>query len=74
MRRPWVDDEALRYIGKLKKLRLINLARTRVTDSGISLLLGLKKMERINLSETRVSSRAVAKLRLALPDLEIVTW
>jgi len=53
-------------------LERLDLARTRITDSGLRHLRGLVKLRELDLTGTRMRSGAVRQLRAALPACRII--
>jgi hypothetical protein len=50
----------------------LNLAGTRITDTGLQALSGFTLLKKLNLSRTRVSGAGIGALLKRLPDLELV--
>ena len=67
-----ISDRGLKHLQGLTELRFLNLRWTKITDEGLEHLAPLKQLERLNLLGTRVTPEGVARLREALPDLQIV--
>ncbi len=67
-----ISDRGLKHLQGLTELRFLNLRWTKITDEGLQHLAPLKQLERLNLLGTRVTPEGVARLRQALPDLQIV--
>jgi Leucine-rich repeat (LRR) protein len=66
-----VDDDSLAHLAPLNKLERLDLSGTRVTDAGVKHLLGFRRLIRLDLP-TSVTPQALAKLKAALPDAEIL--
>jgi hypothetical protein len=64
-----VGSRTMRSVRLLTDLMDLNLEGTGVTDSDLEFLRGLHNLEVLDLYDTRVSSRAIARLRSALPKL-----
>jgi len=67
-----VDDEALRVVRKLPKLRSLDLRDTCVTDAGLGHLKGLSQLETLVLTNTRVTAEGIRRLQQALPDCRVI--
>lgn len=67
-----LDGGALERLGKLKKLRYLGLANTRVPAEAVDHLLQLRQLERIDVRRCRLGDENVAKLA-SLPHLEMLT-
>ncbi|HEV3003669.1 MAG TPA: hypothetical protein VGX78_04380, partial [Pirellulales bacterium] len=65
-------DDALEHVGKLRSLRILDLANTKVSADGLSHLKGLVKLEHLTLTGTQVNKSAVEKIQSALPKCRIV--
>lgn len=72
LERTAIGDEGLRHLAKLTSLTYLNLYGTKVTDAGLKHLEGLKNLRRLYLWQTDVSDAAVAALKQALPELEVI--
>ena len=64
----WVDDDQLAHVAAQRRLRLLDLSGSSVTDAGVDHLVGLAELEDLRLQGTRVSDRGVARLA-SLPAL-----
>ena len=58
----YVDDEALKEVGKLAQLQSLSLNGSRITDDGLSHLAGLEKLEVLSLRKTAITDGAVEHL------------
>ena len=67
-----LKDEDLKYIASINTIRLLSLAGTNVTDKGIAYLEEMTELDRVNLERTDVTEAGIEKLKLALPNCEIV--
>ena len=67
-----IKDEGAQHIAKLKNLEVLLVPGTQITDVGLEAFAGLTKLKRLEISGNKVSDAAVAKLRAAIPGLEIV--
>jgi hypothetical protein len=72
LRRTKVTDAGLAHVEKLTGLNYLTITGLPgVTDQGLDHLTGLKKLKRIGLQDTAVTPAGIAKLKKALPDVEI---
>ena len=55
----------------MEHLQVVNLYRTRVTNSGVARLQGLKELTDVDLRYSRVTRNGVDSLRAALPDSKV---
>jgi hypothetical protein len=58
----------------LKRLQVLNLASTRVSDAGLKVLAGFPQLGRLHLAGSRVTAKGAADLRKALPRVQISRW
>jgi len=68
-----ITDRAARSLAGLEHLHYLNLYGTRVGDEGLKSLESMKSLRRLYLWQTPVTMDGVARLRLALPELEVDT-
>lgn len=68
-----IGDASMDTLVKLKNLESVNLFGTKVTDAGVKKLSTLPNLKHLYLWQTAVTPEAIAELKKALPDLEIVT-
>lgn len=73
LERTAVGDGALEHLRELRDLEYLNLYGTEVGDLGLEHLRGLTGLRRLFVWQTRVTPEGVARLRVALPALEVVT-
>lgn len=66
-----VTDAGLVHLRPLTKLNLLLLDHTPVSDAGLEHLKGLTGLRDLDLSDTRVTDVGVARLRKALPQVQI---
>jgi len=66
-----VTDQGLAELAKLKDLRWLLLDGTAVTDAGLEHLAALSRLGQLNLRYTRVSPEGIARLKEALPALQV---
>jgi hypothetical protein len=57
----------------LKKLDRLSLAKSSVSDEGVTHLAPLTHLKELDLSDTQVTAGRVAKLKTSLPQCRIVT-
>src|SRR6185369_5546680 len=55
----------------MEHLQVVNLYRTRVTNSGVARLQGLKELTDVDLRYSRVTGNGVDSLRTALPNSKV---
>jgi hypothetical protein len=67
-----VTDKGLVHLKGLANLEYLNLYGTAVTDAGLVHLEGLKKLKSLYLWQTKVTDAGVAKLKKALPQVQII--
>jgi RNA polymerase sigma factor (sigma-70 family) len=67
-----LTDNGLAHLSGLTNLAELNLSDTPITDAGLAHLAGLKNLKFLEIRNTAVSDGAVAKLRRALPQLNVV--
>ena len=68
-----ITDASINTLVKLQNLESVNLFGTKVTDAGVKKLAALPNLKHLYLWQTDVSEEAIAELKKALPDLEVVT-
>jgi len=68
-----ITDAGLLHFKGLKELRQLNIAHTSITDDGLRHLESIVSLRKLNLKSTRVTQAGVARLRRALPKLEVET-
>ena len=66
----WPSIRALARREK-RRLRILDLAGTRVTDAGVSGLARLGRLKAINLESTHVTAAGAAELKRQLPGCEV---
>ncbi|MFN0054343.1 MAG: DUF1559 domain-containing protein [Planctomycetales bacterium] len=66
-----ITDDGLRHFRGRRYLYLLELSGTKVTDAGLVHLADLVDMYYLDLTDTQVTIRGVARLRRALPRLEV---
>src|SRR5579885_1091410 len=67
-----VTDKGLENLKGLTNLEYLNLYGTDITDAGLVNLEGMKKLKHLYLWQTKVTDAGVARLKKALPQVEIV--
>ena len=68
-----ITDASMDTLVKLKNLESVNLFGTKVTDAGVKKLAALTSLKSLYLWQTEVTEEAIAELKKALPELEVVT-
>lgn len=67
-----IKDEGAQPIARLKNLEILLVPGTQITDASLEAFAGLSRLKRLEISGNKVSDAAVARLRAAIPGLEIV--
>jgi len=67
-----VTDAGLVHLRPLVRLKFIHLGHAKITDAGLENLTGMANLEKLVATYTDVTQGGVAKLRAALPKLEVV--
>jgi hypothetical protein len=66
---PGVTNDSLRYLGKLTRLRALNVFSASLSDEGLSHLAALQGLEHLGVDEDHFSARALRELRDRLPKV-----
>ena len=66
-----LSDAGLEDLGKLASLEILNLYGTGVSDAGLQHLASLRHLKKIYLWQTKVTPEGAAKLRAAVPGVEV---
>jgi hypothetical protein len=66
-----ITDAGLEHLADLHNLRYLNLYGTAVTDQGLKHLEGLSTLERLYLWQTNVTEEGAARLKEAVPGMDI---
>lgn len=66
-----ITDKGLEHLKGLVNLEYLNLYETPVSDAGLPNLYGMKKLKHIYLWQTKVTPDGAAKLKKALPGLDV---
>jgi hypothetical protein len=72
LERTRITDKGLENLKGLVNLEYLNLYGTEISDAGLVNLEGMKKLKSLYLWQTKVSDAGVARLKKALPQVEIV--
>ena len=67
-----IKDEGAQHLARLKNLEVLLLPGTQITDAGLASFAALKQLKRLEITGNKVSDEAVAKLKAAIPGLEVV--
>ncbi|GDY23788.1 hypothetical protein LBMAG56_51350 [Verrucomicrobiota bacterium] len=67
-----IKDEGAQPIGQLKNLETLIAAGTGITDAALEHFAGLSNLRRLEISGCKVTDAGVAKLKQAIPGLEVV--
>ena len=68
-----VTDAGLKHLAGMGYLNYLNVYGTTVTDAGLDSLMGLKRLEKLYAWQTKVTDAGVAKLKAAIPTLDVNT-
>jgi hypothetical protein len=68
-----VTDAGLAHLKPLTKLDMLRLDQTQVTDAGLQHLHGLSALRSLDLTNSRVTPAGIARLKQAVPQIEIRT-
>lgn len=68
-----VSDKGLAQLKDLKALSYLNLYGTEVTDAGLDALSGLTNLKHLYVWQTKVTDAGIAKIKKALPQVEVVS-
>jgi hypothetical protein len=69
---PQIDNAALAHVAELAYVEVLSIKSPRVTDLGLGLLESLHNLRDLNLVDTQVTDEGVARLRRALPHLQLI--
>jgi hypothetical protein len=72
LERTKITDKGMPYLKGLVNLEYLNLYGTDIGDAGLVNLVNMKKLKHLYLWQTKVTDAGVAKLKKALPQVEIV--
>jgi len=72
LNRALVDDTALRGVGFIPTVQVVNLTGTDVRNDGLKHLKGLKNLKRIYVNNTQLGPEGLDDLKSALPDLKVM--
>ena len=67
-----IKDEGAQPIARLKQLEVLLLPGAQITDTTLEVFAGLSRLKRFEIQGNKVTDAAVAKLKAAIPGLEIV--
>ncbi|MSR65884.1 MAG: hypothetical protein EXS24_00730 [Pedosphaera sp.] len=67
-----IKDEGAQHLARLKNLEVLLAHSAQITDAGLSAFASLTRLKRLEIQGNKVSDEAVAKLKAALPGLELV--
>jgi hypothetical protein len=69
---PALDDSTLEHLRELPHVEVLSIKSPRVTDAGLVHLESLQNLRDLNLVDTQVTEEGVARLRRALPRLQLI--
>ena len=67
-----IKDEGALPIARLKQLEVLLVPGAQITDTTLEAFAGLSRLKRFEIQGNKVTDAAVAKLKAAIPGLEIV--
>jgi uncharacterized membrane protein/mono/diheme cytochrome c family protein len=72
LERTRITDAGLRQLTGLTYLEYLNLYGTGITDAGLTSLAGLKSLKTVYVWQTKTTEAGIAKLKQALPNVEVI--
>jgi hypothetical protein len=69
---PQIDNAALAHVAELAYIEVLSIKSPQVTDTGLALLESLHNLRDLNLVDTQVTDDGEARLRRALPHLQLI--
>lgn len=70
---PRIDDAVLAHIAELPHVEVLSIKSPLVSDAGLVHLESLPNLRDLNLVDTKVTDEGIARLRRALPRLQLIT-
>jgi hypothetical protein len=67
-----IKDEGAQHIARLKELEVLLIPGAQITDTSLEAFASLTRLRRLEVQGNKVSEAAVAKLKAALPSLDIM--
>lgn len=67
-----IKDEGAQHLARLKKLEVLIVPGSQITDAGLDALAGLSQLKRLEIQGNKITDAAIAKLKAAIPGLEVV--
>lgn len=67
-----IKDEGAQHLAKLKNLELLIVPGTQITDASLETFAGLSRLKRLEIQGNKVTDAGIAKLKAAVPGLEVV--
>jgi hypothetical protein len=67
-----IKDEGAQHLAKLKNLEVLLVPGTQITDASLEVFAGLTRLKRLEIQGNKVTDAAIAKLKAAIPGLEVV--
>ena len=61
----------MNIVKDLTRLRRLSLDDTAITDNGLNALTNSKNLQDLSVKRTKVTAAGIAKLRIAVPNLEL---
>lgn len=67
-----IKDEGAQPLAKLKNLEVLLVPGTQITDASLEAFAGLSRLKRLEIQGNKVTDGVIAKLKAAIPGLEVV--
>lgn len=67
-----IKDEGAQHLARLKNLEVLLVPGTQITDASLEAFSGLSRLKRLEIQGNKVTDAAIAKLKAAIPGLEVV--
>lgn len=71
-KRVLLKDEGTAPLARLKNLEVLLVPGTQITDASLEAFAGLSRLKRLEIQGNKVTDSAIAKLKAAIPKLEVV--
>jgi hypothetical protein len=69
---PQIDNAALAHVAELAYIEVLSIKSPQVADTGLAPLESLHNLRDLNLVDTQVTDDGEARLRRALPHLQLI--
>ena len=67
-----IKDEGAQHLARLKNLEVLLVPGTQITDASLEAFASLSRLKRLEIQGNKVTDSAIAKLKAAIPGLEVV--